>query len=890
MSGLEVLGVVASILQIADLGAKLSVKLCTFYRTVKAANQSMQDLSCDVSLTCSILNELAKALEQDDQAKLCSKQAFCIAQEVLQECKAVFQQIENAIEKHNQDGEKNCFTRGARKVTVALLGPNLDVLKSNLERLKSTTLLMLHVIMYAGELRKRKVKSTLIDQRNLIHTLLEEKKANTSKFDQLSSSIQAFGICDGDGSHRELSGSLGTEKQLPPLSMELRKYHTLVQRLLCEIDACQYSLEESRHLRIRNGIVNIHSTESVLFQHTHGHAATQIFDDPFFKFRDACFPAPVTTREQSLPTRETRNAYSRPSESDYDVVRSSDVEEDPDYYHRHRRVREYYHPSRRKLDPGGSISQASRRGGNQDQDYSSDDSMAYIRKETLHYEDHPHHRRHMAEGALVDAGATELLHSRSKKDGEVSYGASRVGKTLGAGALSAVTVNAASHARDYYHRSKSRHRSHSFEDDRSSHRHSRHGRSRHSRSRSRSHSHSRAKILLEVGVGSAAMAAGVSVLHSKSNSGYRKSRSRTRSRSRAFSRGRSEKGRENDDSAHSMSERRKHIAGARLAGAAVAGLVDKVRSRSRSRNGERSRSKSRLKQDLPICGAGLATAAATGLYENRKCQKDEKDGISRGQHRSRSRSRAPSQVYPDPSRDSAGLVEYGNDAVTGSIPAEHYYRQPVSPGVPYDVSDTYVRRSTCSRSRSREGRYSSSSGSDREDRRRHRSKKHRSRSREISSALGPTGIGYAAHKYSQHKDRRNPEERELFGKKESTEVSRKRFRSCSDDDDAPRGRTRTRYNQDLISHAVSDVEETARGDGQSEEEDSSHKCRRMKSPYRELEKSAEYDKVHLGVTMTPETAKEDISLPSPIDREMEETLEGLVLQWTNLTREEIQIE
>lgn len=154
MSGLEVVGVVASILQIADVGAKLSVKLCTFYQTVKVANQSMQDLSCDVSLTCSILNELAKALEQDDQAKLCSEQAFCIAQEVLQECKAVFEQIENAIEKHNQDGQKNCFTRGARKVTVALLGPNLDVLKSNLERLKSTTLLMLHVIMYAGELRR----------------------------------------------------------------------------------------------------------------------------------------------------------------------------------------------------------------------------------------------------------------------------------------------------------------------------------------------------------------------------------------------------------------------------------------------------------------------------------------------------------------------------------------------------------------------------------------------------------------------------------------------------------------------------------------------------------------------------------------------------------------
>lgn len=154
MSGLEVIGVVASIIQIADLGAKLSVKLCTFYRTVKAANQSLQGLSSDVALTCSILNELRMTLEQDDQAKLCSQQAFGTAQDVLQECHAVFQQIETAVEKHNQGTGSNPLRRGARKLTAGFMGPNLELLKCNLERLKTTTLLMLHVIMYAGQLRE----------------------------------------------------------------------------------------------------------------------------------------------------------------------------------------------------------------------------------------------------------------------------------------------------------------------------------------------------------------------------------------------------------------------------------------------------------------------------------------------------------------------------------------------------------------------------------------------------------------------------------------------------------------------------------------------------------------------------------------------------------------
>ncbi|KAK4861370.1 hypothetical protein LT330_004286 [Penicillium expansum] len=487
----------------------------------------------------------------------------------------------------------------------------------------------------------------------------------------------------------------------------------------------------------------------------------------------------IATQKQPVLIREARTSYTSPRESEYDVVRRSEADEDPYYYHRHRRVREYdEHRSRRELSPDDSVSQTSRRRrGDRDQDYSSDDSMVYIRKETRDYDDHSHHRRHMAEGALVGAGAAELFRSHSKKDGEVSHGVSRIGKTVGAGALGAVAVNAASHARDYYRRSKSRHRSHSFEDDRSSHRHSRHGRSRYSRSRSRSHSHSRAKTLLELGVGAAAVAAGVAALRSKSKAGERKGRSRTRSRSRVASRGRSEKDGEHGE--RSMSERRKHMAGAGLAGAAVAGLVEKVRSHSRSRKGERSRSHSRLRQALPIVGAGLATAAATGLYEKKKSDKEEKGGSSRGRHRSRSRSRAPSQSYPDPNRDSAGLIEYGNDPVAGSIPSEHYYGQPGAPY--YDAQEAYApRRHTRSRSRSR-ARYSSSSGSDREGRR--RGKKHHSRSRDLAgAALGATGLGYAAHKYNE---RRKSKEREREHSKHDDNVHRDPYEESYDPEPYP---------------------------------------------------------------------------------------------------------
>ncbi|KAL4768978.1 hypothetical protein BDW60DRAFT_225415 [Aspergillus nidulans var. acristatus] len=431
--------------------------------------------------------------------------------------------------------------------------------------------------------------------------------------------------------------------------------------------------------------------------------------------------------------------YINPRESDYDIVHRSEVDREPAYYY-HRRVREYDNDNRRfrrELSPSDSVSQATRR---RDDDYSSDDSMVYIRKETKEYDDH--HNRHLASGALVGVGAAELLRSRRKKDGEeVSGGLGRIGRDVGAGALGAAAVEAASRAKDYY-RSKSRHRSHSFDDDRSSryshHRHYSHSHSRHRRSRSRSHSRSRARTFAEIGLGAAAIA-----------------------------------GADAEDDKRSQSHRRKHMAEAGLAGAAVAGLVERARSRSRSRRRSRSRSKSRIRKALPVVAAGLGSAVAANIWDKKKDKEAEEEPRRKDHHRSRSRGRAPSDIYPDPTRDSAGLIEYGDHPVHGSIPAANYYgRPPSSQGYHTDASDRVARDAglssghrgrTRSRSRSR-ARFSSSSPSSEEDRRRRRSRhRHRSRSRDLAgAALAATGVGYAAHKYSQHRKEDKERDRQRY--------------------------------------------------------------------------------------------------------------------------------
>lgn len=55
MSGVEILGIVANLIQIADAGANLSIRLFTFYRQMKAVNKSIQNLSSDVALISTIM-------------------------------------------------------------------------------------------------------------------------------------------------------------------------------------------------------------------------------------------------------------------------------------------------------------------------------------------------------------------------------------------------------------------------------------------------------------------------------------------------------------------------------------------------------------------------------------------------------------------------------------------------------------------------------------------------------------------------------------------------------------------------------------------------------------------------------------------------------------------
>ena len=463
-------------------------------------------------------------------------------------------------------------------------------------------------------------------------------------------------------------------------------------------------------------------------------------------------PSPAAKKEELYYEKKTVERESRPSERD-----SRQLEREEDFY------------ARREVSPGDSVSQVGIRRRSRSRGRSrhsdSDESMVYVRrevKETSRSES-PNHRRNLAGGALAGFGAAELLRHHKKSQGKETSGPiARLGKDVGAGVLGAVGASALSRARSQ-RRSKSRHRDRSVsfdKDDRRSRRH----RSR-SRSKSRSQSHSRLKTLGGLALAAAAAGTAIAVAKRRNKNDPDDRRSRSRHRRHSAS--------EATDDARNPSHRNKRIAEAGVAGAAVAGLIERARSKSRKRDGERSRSK--LRTGLPIAAAGLGSAAIAGIYERNKANKQEDLEAAEERRKSRPRSRSHARsAYADVPRGSVSdpnLIEYGNGPMYGNIPQadyygrgpvphDHYYNEtmvPVAAGAGHGRHGGHGGHREARRSHSRDRRPASSDSSDGGKHRKHR-KHSRSQSKDFATpALAAIGGGIAATEYAKRKEKKKAE-------------------------------------------------------------------------------------------------------------------------------------
>lgn len=111
----EIVGLAASIIQIAGAGAKLSTTLYNFVNSAARADREISDIAEDVGFTANALESVGEVFANEDVHNVVSKKAILDAKKFIKRCEAVFEEIRELIEKRRKvckDGKKSLSALG----------------------------------------------------------------------------------------------------------------------------------------------------------------------------------------------------------------------------------------------------------------------------------------------------------------------------------------------------------------------------------------------------------------------------------------------------------------------------------------------------------------------------------------------------------------------------------------------------------------------------------------------------------------------------------------------------------------------------------------------------------------------------------------------------------
>jgi hypothetical protein len=297
MSGLEIVGIAASVLQLADLGGRLSVKLFTFSRKIKNADKSIASISAEIAQTGSILQHLGNELQKDDQLKVCSAEAVATAKLLVTDCYKIFDDLNESLDA--KAPKNKVVAAWKQRIIFPLVEPQINLLNTNLERLKSSLLVMLNVLIFAEQLRNQEALPILKDQR-LVRTLVEDKNESEAKFQRVLKAIEdlkvmnvppefasntaatvastipsrTFNIpCDISAGTTAREQRSQLPRALKAQEEEIRHQCALLRNVIDEIGLSHYKVDPGLRHRMHSGVLSAHWSGWSPLRNLYGDAA-----------------------------------------------------------------------------------------------------------------------------------------------------------------------------------------------------------------------------------------------------------------------------------------------------------------------------------------------------------------------------------------------------------------------------------------------------------------------------------------------------------------------------------------------------------------------------------------------------------------------------------------
>ncbi|KAF2490883.1 hypothetical protein BU16DRAFT_469759 [Lophium mytilinum] len=180
------IGLIASVIQVAGAGLKLADTLYQYAEAVSTADRRIKDIARDVKLTSRVIDELGSIFKQDETALLLSNNAVSTAQETVRECSSLFEEMDAALKKT----KKNTLGR----FMMPFREPKMELLRANIDRLKSTLQLLMQVLTHAYQVASHKApKEVVAVQRHNIKVLIKAKKESTKRYQE---SLRSYSMSD----------------------------------------------------------------------------------------------------------------------------------------------------------------------------------------------------------------------------------------------------------------------------------------------------------------------------------------------------------------------------------------------------------------------------------------------------------------------------------------------------------------------------------------------------------------------------------------------------------------------------------------------------------------------------------------------------------------------
>jgi hypothetical protein len=183
----EAIGLIASVVQAAGAGLKLSQTLYQYADGVATADRRIKDIAKEIELTSGVIDELGDIFSQDETTSLISKKAVQTANETMREYSVVFAEIEATLAKSRKSK--------VGRLMLPFRDNKIEQLRNHIDKLKDTLQLLMQVLTRAHLVSSKKLdREAEARQREEIKQLLENKSLSTKRYEE---SLKNFSISDG---------------------------------------------------------------------------------------------------------------------------------------------------------------------------------------------------------------------------------------------------------------------------------------------------------------------------------------------------------------------------------------------------------------------------------------------------------------------------------------------------------------------------------------------------------------------------------------------------------------------------------------------------------------------------------------------------------------------